>query len=117
MQTRTPAGGVPRPVDRLHWSGTLGSGHGSKGDVMATLVEPGKLKRVYWVDADGKKVKKGTPGATRREWTNTKYYIRYRDGKKFKQRPAHRDKRASEKKMQDLVRAVERGQEGLVDRY
>src|SRR4051794_13634828 len=76
---------------------------------MATLVHPGGLIRRYFVDANGKKVPKGTPGAREVEWTNKKYYIRYRDSSgKPKQVPAFKDKRASEKKLADLQVALER---------
>jgi hypothetical protein len=84
---------------------------------MAKLVPPGKLKRTYWVDAEGHKVKADAPGAVKKVWTNTNYYIRYRVNGKFKQTPAYRDKRSSEKKMEKLVQAAEQGLEGLVDPY
>ena len=84
---------------------------------MATLVPPGKLKRTYWVGPDGRKVTADTPGAVKKEWTNSKYYIQYRVGRKQKLVPAYRDKRASEKRMDALVQAAERGQEGLVDPF
>lgn len=83
----------------------------------ATLVPPGKLKRAYWVDENGKKVKAGTPESVQKTWTNKTYYIQYRERKGGPQRyvAAHRDKRSSEEKMGNLLTALERGQEGLHD--
>lgn len=85
----------------------------------ATLVPPGKLKRSYWVDANGRRVKSATPGAIRKEWVNETYYIQYRERKGGAQRyvAAHRDKRSSEAKMSRLVTGLERGQEGLDDPF
>src|SRR5262245_47198311 len=84
---------------------------------MARLIPPGELQRKYWVNAEGSRVKKGTPGAIEKVWTNSKYYIAYWNGKNETRVAAYRDKRASEKRKQNIEESLERGQEGLVDPY
>ena len=76
---------------------------------MATLIEPGKLKRIYYL-AEGRKVPKGTPGAVEKNWTNAKYYVQYKDKGKLKRVPAFKDKRASEQKLRQIELDLERGE-------
>lgn len=84
---------------------------------MASLIPPGKLKTIYYVDMNGRKVKKGTPGAVKKVSTNRKYYISYRRGTKPMRMPAYGDKRSSEKKMAELETALDRGHAGLTDLF
>ena len=41
-----------------------------------------KITYSYWVDAEGKRVKKGTPGATKRNEESSKWYGVWYEGKK-----------------------------------
>jgi integrase len=76
-----------------------------------------KVQVVHYVDADGKRVPKGTPGAVKVRVKSKKWYIFWQDGKKKKSMPAFKDKQSSEAEMNKLVKALERGEAGLADPY
>jgi integrase len=76
-----------------------------------------KIPVVHYVDGNGKRVSRNTPGAIRRETESKKWYICYRINGRQKQVPAYRDKQASMSKMNNLVKAMERGEAGLTDPF
>ena len=74
------------------------------------------LKRKYWVDASGKPVRKGTPGATERE--SRRWSILYTNAHGRTQRKAgYVDKRATEQLAARLEKHVAHGNEGLLDPF
>jgi integrase/recombinase XerC len=76
------------------------------------------LKRwiVRYLDADGKRVPKNTPGARKVRKRAPKWYGQYRDANGHKQRvPLCRDKAAALQMLADLVKAAERAKAGLSD--
>jgi integrase len=81
---------------------------------MATLK---KVVTTFWHDQAGNRVKAGTPGAKKVRVRSTKWYIVYKHDGHLKRVPAYTDKAASQKKLADLVAALERGQAGLTDPY
>jgi hypothetical protein len=77
-----------------------------------------KKQITRYVDANGKRVKKSTPGAQKVKDKSKKYYGRYRqsDGQ-LKEVPLFKDKEAARQELARLVKGVERQEAGLVDPY
>jgi len=73
------------------------------------------FKRKIWVDTDGKKCKAGTPGA-KRQVLPCWYFRLVVNGREqwFK---AYTDKAASLTLMQDTIKRLARGEQGLVDQF
>ena len=73
------------------------------------------FKRRRWVDAQGRKCRKGTPGAM---WQESRYYTVqiFVDGKP-KLIKGYTDKQASEQLGAKLERAKAKGEQGLIDPY
>lgn len=80
---------------------------------MASLIAPGRIRRVVFVNADGQRVPKGTPGAVEKVWTNKKYYVGYRVNGKYRRVPAFRDRAASQVRLAEIVRRLEREEAGM----
>jgi integrase len=76
-----------------------------------------KVPVVHYVDEGGKRVPKGTPGASRVVTESKKWYVCYRANGKQKQVPAYRDKQSSLAKLNKVVRSLERGDAGLTDPF
>jgi hypothetical protein len=71
----------------------------------------------YYIDANGKRVPKGTKGATRRAEKSTKWYGQGIPGYPPKKRvPLATNKTAAQRMLDDLVRAAEKGNARLPDR-
>jgi|SRR5579883_2619234 len=75
-----------------------------------------KITYVSWHDASGKRVKPGTPGATKRVTESEKWYAYWREGKRQFKVPLCTDKTAAQAMMADLLRTKDREKAGLVDR-
>src|SRR5688572_19312996 len=73
------------------------------------------FKRGRWVDTDGRKCRKDTPGAT---WQESRFYTVqvFVDGKP-KLVKGYTDKQASEQLGAKLERAKAKGEQGLIDPY
>ncbi|MDB5310480.1 MAG: xerD 1 [Gemmataceae bacterium] len=81
---------------------------------MAHLV---RQKITYYVDVDGRRVPKGTPGAKKVRGKSAKWYGQGIPGFPPKKRvPLATDKTAAQRMLDDLVRRTERGQTTLPDR-
>lgn len=74
-----------------------------------------KLTYVSWHDESGKRVKPGTPGATKRVSESPKYYACWREGKRLKKVPLCTDKTAAQAMMADLMRTKDRVKARLID--
>ena len=81
---------------------------------MATLK---KVVTTSWEDHNGNRVKPGTPGAKKVRVESSKWYIVYKYEGRVQRVPAYTDKAASQKKLADLVSALERGDAKLTDPY
>jgi integrase len=76
-----------------------------------------KVTTTHWLDAAGNRVKPHTPGATKRTVKSKKWYIVAKVGGRVKRIPAYTDKKASQTKLADWLRAEERGEVGLSDPF
>jgi integrase len=74
-----------------------------------------KIQYIRWVDADGKRVPPGTPGATKIREKSAKWYACWKDGWKQVRVPLATDKAASQSMLADLLREGERGRAGMLD--
>ncbi|MBY0456526.1 MAG: site-specific integrase [Gemmataceae bacterium] len=81
---------------------------------MATLK---KVVTTHWEDRSGTRVKPGTPGAKKVRVESAKWYVVYKHEGKLHRVPAYTDKAASQKKLSDLVSALERGDAKLTDPF
>ena len=73
-----------------------------------------RAKIVRYVDSDGKRVKKTTPGAIRKNEQSSKWYGQYRDEREVIQRvPLSRDKSSAQAMLNEIVLKVERRKAGL----
>jgi hypothetical protein len=80
---------------------------------MASLV---KIWIVRYVDKDGKRVPKGTPGARKVKERSPNWYAQVKDATgRWKRVPLFTDKVASQVKMAEIVANYERGEAGLVN--
>lgn len=73
---------------------------------------------VRWVDANGRRVKAGTPGATKKADTSDEsYWAKYRNaaGKICRTRLKVKDKSIALRKLAEILRTVERERAGFVD--
>ena len=75
-----------------------------------------KLTTVY-VNSNGVRVSKGTPGAVKQQIESLKWYGCYKYGKRKVMVPLASDKQSSQAKLADIIRCRERGQAGLVNPY
>jgi integrase len=76
--------------------------------------------RVRYVDANGKRCPKGTPGARKRKERSPIYYGSYRDpstGQVVPPVPLYTDKEASKRELGELVKKAERREVGLSSPY
>jgi integrase len=76
-----------------------------------------KVTTTQWIDPVGNRVKPNTPGATKRVVTSRKWYIVAKVNGRVKRIPAYTDKKASQAKLADWLRAQERGQADLIDPF
>ncbi len=77
-----------------------------------------KVTTIRYVDSQGKRVSKGTPGSQAVKGKSRKWYGRFKDPNgKDKQVPLFTDKTASQAKLNEIVRNVERRSAGLYDPY
>jgi integrase len=77
-----------------------------------------KLRVTRYVNAEGKRVKKDTPGARKVQEKSKKWYGDYKDANGITRRvPLKTDKAASQAKLNELVRNEERRSAGLFDPY
>jgi integrase len=82
---------------------------------MGTLL---KIQVVRYVDDQGHRVPKGTPGARRIKEKSAKWYGQYRDADRKRRRvPLCTDKAAALQMLAEIERNVVRGKVGLVDPY
>lgn len=79
---------------------------------MASLV---KIWVTRYVDRDGHRVPKGTPGAKKIKERSTVWYGQYKENGKWKRVPLYTDKGASSVRLAELVKGVERGDVGMVN--
>jgi hypothetical protein len=81
---------------------------------MANLFKP---QIVRYLDAEGKRVKKSTPGARKVKEKASKWWGKYRDPTTGKEErvPLFTDKKASQQRLNDLVKQAERAKVGLTD--
>ena len=80
---------------------------------MANLL---KLTFIRYVDAEGRRVPKGTPGARKVKEKSTKWFGQYRNADGDRKRvPLCTDKTAARQMLADIVRDIARGKAGLVD--
>ena len=79
---------------------------------MASLV---KIWITRYVDKEGRRVPKGTPGAKKVKERSTVWYGQYKEAGKWKREPLFTDKPASNVRLAELVKAEERGEAGLVN--
>lgn len=76
-----------------------------------------KITYVYWLDAEGRRVKKGTPGARKHVEESRKWYACWKEGKRQHRVPLCTDKSAAQAMMTDLLRTGERTRARLVDPF
>ena len=82
---------------------------------MASLL---KLTFIRYVDVNGHRVPKGTPGARKVKERSTNWFGQYKDANGDRKRvPLCTDKTAARQMLSDMVKDVERGKAGLVDPY
>ena len=75
-----------------------------------------KKSVVRYVDQDGKRVAKDSPGAGKTTERSTKWYGKYRDGNGIvRVVPLYTDKAASRSRLAELVRRSDRKESGLAD--
>jgi integrase len=74
-----------------------------------------KITYVFWLDKDGRRVKRGTPGARKRVEESTKYYACWREGKRQRRVPLCADKDAAQAMLTDLMRTKDRVKAWLID--
>jgi integrase len=79
---------------------------------MASLV---KIWIVRYVDKTGRRVPKGTPGAKTKRERSSVWYGQYKVKGRWMRTPLFTDKQASNVRLQELVKAEERGEVGLVN--
>lgn len=80
---------------------------------MASLFRP---HVIHYINAQGRRVRKGTPGAQRLRVRSRQWHGKYRDADGvLKRAPLFRDKAASQARLTELVRRAERLQVGLAD--
>src|SRR5262245_54374305 len=79
---------------------------------MASLV---KIWITRYLDQNGRRVKKGTPGAKKVKERSKVWYGQFKEGGRYRRVPLYTDKTASSVKLAALVRAAERGEAGLVN--
>lgn len=79
---------------------------------MASLL---KIWIVRYVDRDGHRVPKGTPGARKVKERSSVWYGQYKVDGAYRREPLFSDKEASRQRLADLVKGVERGEVGLVN--
>lgn len=79
---------------------------------MASLV---KIWITRYVDKEGRRVPKGTPGAKKVKERSTVWYAQYKQAGKWKREPLFTDKSASNVRLAELVKAEERGEVGMVN--
>lgn len=87
-------------------------GNHNGGGAVASLK---KISIIQYVDADGRRVTKNTPGARKVKEKSTVWYGQYKANGKWSCVPLFTDKGASRQKLADLVKAHERGEAGLVN--
>lgn len=75
-----------------------------------------KLTTVY-VDGNGVRVAKDTPGAVKQQIESEKWYGCWKEGKRKVMVPLATDKQASQAMLTDIIRHRERGEAGLVNPY
>jgi site-specific recombinase XerC len=77
-----------------------------------------KITFTVWADAEGKRVKPRTPGATKQTMKTKCYYAFFTDPRtgKLEKQKGHRDKKATEELARKLERCAERTAEGIADR-
>lgn len=76
-----------------------------------------KITYVYWVDAAGRRVKKGTPGAKKVTEESAKWYACWKEGSRQMRVPLATDKSASQAMMTDLMRTKDRVKAGLINPF
>lgn len=76
-----------------------------------------KITVICYVDPNGKRVNKGTPGAVKKKIESKKWYVCFRVKGKIKQVPAFRDRQSSEAKKRKIELNLERGEAGLTDPF
>lgn len=74
-----------------------------------------KVNITRYLDSDGRRVPKGTPGAKKIKEKTPIYYGRYKKGGRWVRVPLYTDKQASEIRLAEIIRAEERGEAGLVN--
>src|SRR4051794_32627034 len=73
-----------------------------------------KISYVFWLDADGKRVKAGASGARKHVQESTKWYACWREGKRQRRVPLCTDKDAAQAMMTDLLRTKDRVKARLI---
>jgi integrase len=76
-----------------------------------------KISIVRYVDSEGRRVSKSTPGATKAKEKSTVWYGQYKVNGKWKCVPLFTDKQASRVRLAELVKAEERGEVGLINPF
>lgn len=79
---------------------------------MASLV---KIWITRYIDKEGKRVSKGTPGAKKVKERSSVWYGQLKEGGKYKRVPLFTDKTASSVRLAEMVKGVERGEVGLIN--
>jgi integrase len=79
---------------------------------MASLV---RIWITRYVDRQGHRVPKGTPGAKKIKERSTVWYGQYKEAGKWKRIPLYTDKGASGVRLAELVKGIERGDAGMVN--
>ncbi len=79
---------------------------------MASLI---KIWITRYVDKEGHRVSKGTPGAKKVKERSTVWYGQYKEGGKWKRTPLYTDKSASNVRLSEMVKGIERGEVGMVN--
>jgi integrase len=76
-----------------------------------------KITYVYWLDAEGRRVTKDTPGARKHVEQSAKWYACWKEGDRQVRVPLCTDKGAAKVMLGDLLRKRERGEAGMVDEF
>jgi integrase len=76
-----------------------------------------KIQYIRWVDAEGKRVPRGTPGAVKVREKSAKWYACWKEGGRQIRVPLATDKSASQTMLADLLRDKERGRAGMIDPF
>jgi integrase len=79
---------------------------------MASLL---KIWIIRYVDKQGRRVSKASPGAKRMKERSSVWYGQYKVGSQWKRVPLYTDKTASSVRLAELVKGIERGDAGLVN--